>query len=50
MHDSTSVGHLILIGVLRVVVIVNGVNNAKVKEKPILILRKKSFHVIDFFK
>ena len=35
MHDSASVGHLVLVGVFAVVVIVDRVNDAQVKEKSV---------------
>ena len=37
MHDATSVGHLILVGVLGVVVVVDGVNDAEVEQEAILV-------------
>lgn len=40
MHDAASVGHLVLVGVLRVVVVVDGVNDAKVEQETILIYAK----------
>jgi hypothetical protein len=36
VHDTASVGHFILIGVLGVVVIVHGMNNAQIEEQAIL--------------
>ena len=40
MHDAASVGHLYLVGVLGVVVVVDGVDDAEIEQEAILFFKQ----------
>jgi len=44
VHDAAPVGHLVLVGVLGVVVVVDGVNDAEVEQETILDFETRSFY------